>query len=67
MHDHFSHHHEHAHQRFTHPWPFLKEIEKLGDEYLVRRAPRQFPQTWKNAVVKILPVIVLIVAIISIP
>jgi|GEM_PF-5642502 len=61
------HHHAHHDHHYTHPRPFLKEIEKMGDDYLVRKAPYQLPHKWKDIIAKILPVLALIVAIISIP
>lgn len=69
MHEHQSHHHEHGHQRshYTHPWSFLKQLENMGDEYLVRKAPWPLPHNRKVAISKVLPVLALIIAIISIP
>lgn len=64
MHDQHAYHHEHHHR---HPWPFLAKLEQLGDEYLIRKAPWHLPHKWKETIAKILPAIVLIVAIISVP
>ncbi len=63
-HGHEGHHHNHS---FTHPWPFLRDIEKLGDDYLVRKAPWQLPHNWKEIIAKLLPVLALIVALLAIP
>ena len=60
-------HHSQGHHNYRHPWPFLAYLERLGEEYLIRKAPWQLPQKWKEIIVKILPVIVMIVAILSIP
>lgn len=66
IHEHHTHH-EHQNHHYKHPWPFLGDVEKLGDEYLVRKAPWQLPHKWKDVIAKILPILVLIVAIISLP
>ena len=65
MNDHQTHHH-HAHA-FKHVRPFLGDIEKLGDQYLVRKAPWQMPNSWKEFIVKVLPRLVIISAVLSIP
>ncbi len=69
MYDQHSHHYEHHHQRahYTHPWAFLKQLENMGDEYLVRKAPWILPHNRKAAIAKVLPVLALIIAIVSIP
>ena len=59
--------HAHHDHHYKHPWPFLRDIEKIGDEYLVRKAPYQLPHKWKDVVVKLLPILTLIVAIIALP
>ena len=59
--------HQEYHHHYKHPRSFLRDIEKLGDEYLVRKAPYQLPHSWKQAIAKILPVLTLIVAILAIP
>lgn len=61
------HHHTQHDNHYKHPWPFLREMEKMGDEYLIRKAPWQVPHKWKDFIAKVIPVVVLIVAILSIP
>lgn len=60
-------HHEHHHHAFKHVWPFLGDIEKLGDQYLVKKAFWQMPTSWKEFIVKVLPWLVIISAVLSIP
>lgn len=68
--------HEHHHgnhgqhtggQHFVHAWPFLRHIESLGDEYLIRKAPWQMPHHLRLVIGKVLPVLALIVAILALP
>lgn len=62
-----SEHHEHHNHAHKHVWPFLGEIEKIGDDYLVKKAFWQMPASWKDFIVKVLPWLVIISAILSIP
>lgn len=61
------HTHHNTHHNHRHPWSFLRDLEKLGDEYLVEKAPLQIPHKWKLVIAKLLPILVLIAAIVSIP
>ena len=67
MSDHQTHHEHHRAHSFTHVRPFLGDIEKLGDDYLVKKALRQMPASRKDFIVKVLPWLVIISAILSIP
>lgn len=68
MNEQTTHHHEHSHHHhYTHPWAFLSDMEKLGDEYLVRRAPWQIPHSWKTAIAKILPILAILIAVLTLP
>ena len=71
MHENHGHHHGHHHsqggQHFVHSWAFLRHIENLGDEYLIRKAPWQLPHHLRQAIGKVLPVLALIVAILALP
>lgn len=48
-------------------WAFLQDIEKLGDEYLVEKAPFTLPADIKDFIVKASPYITIISLIISLP
>ncbi|MEI7477987.1 MAG: hypothetical protein WCJ81_05905 [bacterium] len=41
-------------------WEFVQDIEKLGDEYLVEKAPYTFPDQIKEVVVKFAPYLVVL-------
>lgn len=59
--------HSHHTHHFRHRRGFLHDLEKLGDEHLVRKAPLQIPHKWKAIIAKLLPILVLVVAIVSVP
>lgn len=61
------HHHAHHEHTFRHRRSFLKDLEKLGDEYLIRKSPLQIPHKRKDVIVKLLPILVLIAAILTLP
>lgn len=46
---------------------FLKDVEKLGDEYLVEKAPFTIPQDIKEFIVKAAPYVTILGLIISLP
>ncbi len=46
---------------------FLKDVEKLGDEYLVEKAPFTIPQDIKDFIVKAAPYVTILGLIISLP
>lgn len=46
---------------------FIKDIEKLGDEYLVEKAPFAIPQDIKEFIVKAAPYITILWLIVSLP
>ncbi len=63
--------HEHEHHASAPKkgwiWSFVKDIEKLGDEYLVAKAPFQLPAGIKDFLVKAAPYVTIIMLILSLP
>ena len=51
----------------THPWSFLGKLEEFGHEYLVKKAPFQLPDGFKEFLVKIAPYAIIIVAVLAVP
>ena len=50
-----------------HPWSFLGQLEAIGVEYLVTKAPFQLPVGLKDFMVKIAPYLVCLLIILLIP
>lgn len=51
----------------SHPFAFLWQLEAFGEEYLVKKAPFQLPEGFKDFLVKIAPYLIIVVAILAIP
>lgn len=67
-----SHEHEHTHAtgknaKMAGFWTFIKDLEKLWDEYLVQNAPFEIPTNIKDVLVQAAPYITIILLIIMLP
>lgn len=51
----------------SHPFPFLGQLEEIGVEYLVKKAPFHIPVGLKDLIVKLAPYITIIMLIMLIP
>jgi len=66
-HHHESHEHHHEDRIYHHKWAFLGDLEKLGNDYLIKKAPFLMPLRRKEFVAKVLPVLVILFGVVAIP